>query len=257
MKISNPLESEGLKIIAFDSPEFRPALATMVDPDLIAKAEPFLQYSVILINRTERYIWGFTAVYKYPDKIAPSGNPWRLQINPSPGGVGTRARYLAPGAKYLLTPVSNFFAEVDADGRRGLAPSWYEGIEQVIQSQTGMGDPLRKRVELSIDSLIYEDGTLVGPDQADRTDEINRRIARQKRFADSFAGLKGDAFRAKLAEYSSGAGEQADHRDNARLAKALELRYNDPSLGEEYVRTVIEKMGAAQWFLGSQEVRKK
>jgi|ERR1700692_1932611 len=257
MKISNPLEAEGLKVIAYDSPEFRPAVEEMIDADLIAKAEPFLQYSVVLVNTTGRYIWGFTAIYAYPDKIAPSGSPWRLQINPSPGGVGRRAQCFAPGAKYLLTPVSDFVAQVEVSGHRRLQPSWYDGIEQVMQSQTGIGDPLRKRVELSIDSLIYEDGILVGPDQADRTDEINRQIARKKRFADSFAGLKGDAFKAKLAEYSSDTGGQADHRANAWLAKDLELRYDDPSLGEDYVRTVIEQMGTAQWFLGSQKVRRR
>lgn len=120
MRISNPLEAEGLKVIAFGSPEFRPTLEAMIDGELAARAEPFFQYSVILVNLTGRYIWGFTAIYTYPDKIAPSGNPWRHQINPSPGGVGSRAQYLGPGAKYLLTPVSNFLAEVNADGSRRL-----------------------------------------------------------------------------------------------------------------------------------------
>jgi hypothetical protein len=257
MKISNPLEAEGLKVIPFDSPEFRPALEAMIDADLIARAEPFLQYSVILVNRTERYVWGFTAIYTYPDKIAPSGNPSRHQINPSAGGVGSRAQYFAPGARYLLTPVSNFLAEIDADGRRGLQPSWYDGIEQVIKSQSGIGDPLRQRVELSIDSLIYEDGLLVGPDQADRIDQVNGRILREKRFADSFTGLAGSALRAKLAEYASSTGGDADERANAWRAKDLQLRYNEPSLGEDHVRRIIEQMGAAQWFLGSQKVRRR
>jgi hypothetical protein len=256
MKISNPLESEGLKIIASDSPEFRPALEAMIDTDLIAKAEPFLQYSAVLLNTTGRYVWGFTAVYTYPDKIAPSGNPRRHQINPSVGGVGSRAQYFAPGARYLLTPVSNFLAEVDADGRRGLAPSWYDGIEQVMKIQSGIGDPQMRRVELSIDSLIYEDGLLVGPDRAGRMDEVNQRILRDKRFADSFRGLTGSALRAKLAEYSGKAGGDADERANAWRAKDLELRYNEPTLGEEHVRRFIEEMGAAQWFLGSQKVRR-
>ncbi|MGA8027306.1 MAG: hypothetical protein WB992_09170, partial [Bryobacteraceae bacterium] len=256
MKISNPLEAEGLKVIPFDSPEFSPALEAMIDADLIAKAEPFLRYSVILVNRTERYIWGFTAIYTYPDKIAPSGKPRRHQINPSAGGVGSRAQYFAPGARYLLTPVSNFLAEVDADGRRGLKPSWYDGIEQVMKIQSGIGDPLMRRVELSIDSLIYEDGLLVGPDRAGRMDEVNRRILREKRFADSFTGLTGSALRAKLAEYSSSTGGDADERANAWTAKDFELRYNEPSLGEDRVRRSIEAMGAAQWFLGSQKVRR-
>jgi hypothetical protein len=256
MKISNPLETEGLKVIAFDSPEFRPALESMIDPDLIWKAEPFLRYSVVLVNTTGRYIWGFTAIYTYPDKVAPSGDPWRHQINPSAGGVGSHAQYFAPGARYLLTPVSNFLAEVDADGRRGLRPSWYDGIQEVMKNQSGIGDPLRQRVELSIDSLIYEDGLLVGPDQADRMNQLNQRILREKRFADSLRGLAGSALKAKLAEYSSSTGGSADDRANAWRAKDLELRYNDPSLGEEHVRMLIEEMGAAKWFLGSQKVRR-
>jgi hypothetical protein len=257
MRISNPLEAEGLRTIAFDSAEFLPTLETMIDADMIARAEPFLQYSVILVNATGRYIWGFTAVYTYPDKIAPSGSPWRHQINPSVGGVGNRAQYLAPGARYLLTPVSNFLAEVDADGRRGIRPSWYDGIEQVMKSQSGIGDPLRRRVELSIDSLIYEDGILVGPDRADRLDEVNRRILREKRFADSLTGLAGSALRDRLEEYASYTGADADARANAWRAKDLKLRYSDPSLGEGHVRGLIEGMGAAQWFLGSQKVRRK
>jgi len=256
MKISNPLEAEGLKLIASDSPEFRSALEGMIDPDLIARAEPFLPYSVILVNMTGRYIWGFTAIYTYPDKIAPSGKPRRIQINPSAGGVGTREQYLAPEARYLLTPVSNFLAEADADGRRRLRPSWYEGIEEVMRIQSGVGDPLMQRVELSIDSVIYEDGMLVGPDRAGRMDEVNRRILREKQFADSFKGLTGSAFEAKLAEYSSKAGGDIDERANAWRAKDLELRYNAPTLGEDHVRRFIEAMGSAQWFLGSQKVRR-
>jgi hypothetical protein len=256
MKISNPLDAEGLKVVAFDSPEFRPALEAMIDADLIARAEPFLRYAVVLVNTTGRYIWGFTAIYTYPDKIAPSGNPWRHQINPSAGGVGNRAQYFAPGARYLLTPVSNFLAEVDAGGLRRVKPSWYDGIEEVIKNQSGIGDPLRQRVELSIDSLIYEDGLLVGPDQADRISQVNRRILREKRFADSFTGLTGSALRAKLAEYSNSTSGDADERANAWRAKDLELRYNDPSLGEEHVRMLIDEMGAAKWFLGSQKVRR-
>jgi hypothetical protein len=257
MRISNPLEAEGLKIIGFDSPEFRPTLQTMIETDLIAKAEPFLQYSVILVNLSGRYIWGFTAIYTYPDKIAPSGNLWRHQIGPSAGGVGSRAQYLAPGARYLLTPVSNFVAEVEVDGRRRLQPSWYEGIEQAVQRQAGIGDPLMQRVELAIDSVIYEDGVLAGPDRADRMDQINRRILREKRFADSLADLTGNALKAKLAEYSSSTGGDADQQANAWHAKDLELRYNEPNLGEDHVRKVIEQMRRAQWFLGSQRVRRR
>lgn len=257
MKISNPLEAEGFKVIAFESPEFKAALRTMIDADLIAKADPFLRYSVILVNMTGRYIWGFTAIYTYPDKIAPSGNPWRHQINPSAGGPGTREQYLAPGGKYLLTPVSNFLAQVDADGGRKLRPSWYDGIEQAIKNQVGAGDPLRQRVELSMDSLIYEDGLLVGPDGADRMDQVNRRILREKRFADSLRGLTGSALRSKLAEYSSKTAGDPDAHANAWTAKDLELRYNEPTLGEVHVRSLIESMGAAQWFLGSQKVRRK
>ena len=48
MTISNPLEAEGVKLISFGSP-------------LIAKSDSFLPYSVVLVNTTGRYIWGFTA----------------------------------------------------------------------------------------------------------------------------------------------------------------------------------------------------
>lgn len=121
----------------------------------------------------------------------------------------------------------------------------------------GIGDPLRERAELSIDSLIYEDGTLVGPDLADRKNQINRSILREQRFAHSLAGLTSAALKAKLAQYSGSTGGDVDERANAWHAKDLELRYNEPTLGEDHVRGVIEQMRRARWFFGSQKVKSR
>jgi hypothetical protein len=77
MNMTNPFESEGLTVLTSRSPGFDSELRALLAPDALQKASKFLSKSLILVNNTGRYIWGFTIVYTYPSRIADSGAAWR------------------------------------------------------------------------------------------------------------------------------------------------------------------------------------
>lgn len=130
-------------------------------------------------------------------------------VSPSPGGRAHRREMLEPGASYLITSVSDFNASRDAAGERTLEPFPDEGMDRMVKlfdKQRGNG-----RVEVSVDSIIFEDGTLAGPDTAERMDEINARINAEKDLIASLVSLHGQELRKKLLapQLSQGSGPAA------------------------------------------------
>lgn len=71
---------------------------------------------------------------------------------------------LAPDARYLITPVSDFLASRDASGKRGLQPFLGEGLDRIID--LFKRDQLSDRPQLSVDAVIFDTGVTIGPDSA-------------------------------------------------------------------------------------------
>ena len=256
MTFHNPLESEGLTVLRYESPEFMPTLKAMLSPEAITAGEPLLPRAVILVNNTGRYIWGFTVIYTYPEKIAPSGSPWRNQISPSPGWAGDRSRFFAPGAKYLMTPVGEFAAEMEADGRRRLQPPLddLDVLDRLMATEAGIHDPQRRTFDLSIDSIIYEDGILVGPDRANRMDDVNQVIGKEREFVETVQPLRGHDLEAKLAGYAANQNTRGDLRVSGLAQTMLDDLKNQ---GEDHLRVKMNSMHSVVWFQGAGQVRRR
>src|SRR5947209_4736717 len=75
--IINPVAGEGLRVVAPGTPEFMPEVRRLLDPIARQKAAPFLPKSIVIVNDTGKYVWGFTVIYTFPNQLAPSGKPWR------------------------------------------------------------------------------------------------------------------------------------------------------------------------------------
>jgi hypothetical protein len=204
IKLNHPLRAEGLTVIESGSPQFMTEVAKLLPPDAIAKASSFLPRSFVIVNNTHRYIWSFTLIYTYPDWVSPAGTAWQHQISPTADGFD-QARMFGPGAMYLVTPVSDFLASLSASGRVERRPFLDEGMDRMIN--LFRAEYASRRIEASIDSIIFEDGTLVGPDSAKRIDRVGSRISRLKDFLASLEKLRGDDLRKALRIYSEpGAG---------------------------------------------------
>jgi hypothetical protein len=74
MITTNPVQDKGVLVVDASSPAFAIEVQKLLTPEAIAKASSFLPQSLIVINNTDQYIWGFTVVYRYPEWIAPAGH---------------------------------------------------------------------------------------------------------------------------------------------------------------------------------------
>lgn len=218
MMITNSLQNEGITVIDATSPAFMAEVAKFLDPEEIAKASFFLPYSVILVNNTGRYLWGFTVVYTFPAWISGSGKPWRHVVSPA-AGTFDRSKMFEPGARYLITPVNDFQSSIDATGRRRLRVFLDEGMERIIklfESEHANG-----QMELSIDSMIEEDGTLVGPDAAEMLDRIDSRFRAMRDLCASLRSLEGEDLRKQLLGSGLSAGDEYTSFRQERLKRSL------------------------------------
>ncbi|MBV9763108.1 MAG: hypothetical protein JO340_21275 [Acidobacteriaceae bacterium] len=159
-------------MVSFDDPTFDAEVRQLLTPDALDKAKDFLPKSAVLINSTGQYIWGFTVIYTYPDRIAPAGTPWRHIISPK-SGVADRARMLAPGARYLITPVSDFLASRDPSGKKSLQPFLDEGLDRIID--LFKREQLTDRLQLSVDAVIFDTGIVIGPDSAGLREQVRKQ----------------------------------------------------------------------------------
>jgi hypothetical protein len=256
MPVKNPAESEGLSVVDANSPSFLAEVNRLLSPEAISKAQLFLPFSLVLKNNTERYIWGFTVIYRFPDRISASGKPWQFQYSHS-ARVPDRTRMLAPGGSFFIAPVSDFVAATDAAGHRIRQPFMDEGLDRVIQ--VFVSQHLNDHIEATVDSVIFEDGLMLGPDTIGTLDKVNSRVRASLDLTESLASRRGAQLRSEL-QLLSGPGLNADAvdeysqytRDTASaLLKLLDTR------GENPVLESIERIRTAKWFGGANSVRRK
>jgi hypothetical protein len=255
MKIVNPLHETGLVVLDSLSPEFGTEVQKLLTPEALAKTSSFLSESVVIVNNTNQYVWGFTVVYRYPDWISPAGNAWKHRISPSGGGPADRSRMLAPGARFLITPVSDFLASSDASGNATLQPYLDEGMDRMIAQFKAQHPNPGERVELTIDSIIFENGLLTGPDAEGMLEKVNERIRAEKDLGASLQNLKGDGFRAKLLLHAH---KEMGNEYSGRIsnvAQSLLAVMNEN--GEDAAQQIVQQMRARNWFVDSEKVRRK
>lgn len=255
MKIVNPVNDAGLVVLDATSPGFLAETQTLLTPEAIAKASSFLPQSLVVINNTGQFVWGFTVVYRYPDWISPAGTPWKHRISPSGGGPADRTRMLAPGARFLITPVSDFLASSTAKGDRILQPFLDEGMDRMISQFQAQHPNRSERVEVVVDSVIFEDGSMGGPDSEGMMEKINERIRAEKDLATSLNNLKGEELKGKLLLHSHKAmGDEYSGRSSA-VAQSLLAVLNEH--GETAALEIVQKMRSSRWFVNSENVRRK
>lgn len=253
--ITNPISDQGLRVIDAASPDFMPEIKQLLDPLAIKKAQPFLTKSVVIANDTGKYVWGFTVIFTFPEQISPSGNPWRHIISPSPGGPAPHEAMLPPGGRYLVTPVPGFHAFRQASGEHRLRPYLDESMNHSIQLFLSQHSSDLERVEISVDSIIYEDGVIDGPDVAERQSEINDQIKAHKDVTILLQKLKGAALKEKLAALSNT--DTVDHYSMRlnRLAALLQKRLEQQ--GEDVVLQDIEHLKVSKWFPNADHIQRK
>ena len=252
LEVMNPLSNRGFSVIRYTDPAFDGEVHKLLSPVALLKAKDFLPLSAVVVNNTGQYIWGFTLIYTYLDRIAPVGTPWRHVISPK-SGVSEHSRMLGPGCAYLITPVSDFLASRDASGNKSLQPYLDEGLDRIIELFNKTSS--QARLQLSVDSIIFDDGLLVGPDAGKQEERINQESQADKELLASIDGLTGDALRKELLAYSRLDMTNPDNRYRRTQAefflKILKVR------GESGLQTAVQSRRMQQRFIGSDVVTRE
>ena len=253
MPVHHPLRAEGLTVIDASVPTFMAEIEKFLEPHEIEAASSFLRDALIVVNNTGRYIWGFTIIYTFPNRISPAGTPAQYIISPSAGGPAHRSRMFEPGASYLVAPVSDFLASRNANGTMSIRLLLDEGMKRLIslfESKWG-----NERIEASVDSIIYEDGSLAGPDSDGQMLRINERIRAERDLALVVKGLAGEELRRRL--ITSPEMPSADEYFTGWTNAGQSVLQIINAQGESAAIDLLERMRTVQWFTNSGTIRRK
>jgi hypothetical protein len=190
IQFRNDLAGDGLTWTTPDHPGFAEEVRRLLKEEEFEWIKPVLPQSVIVRNETGGYLSSLTVLYRYPEFLSTDGVP--MQIPVSPAAVVLERSYMAePGAKFILTPVPNLYWSFKGNGDRAIWPMSRAGDDGWVNwylQEHGSYD-----VVVSLDSLVHEDGTLVGPDLAGRLETLNARLRADREIFREVSRLSGDA----------------------------------------------------------------
>lgn len=244
--ISPVSSKQGLRLITASDPSFAQELDKLLSPSIIQEIHPLLPSSIILINDSGKFVWGFTVIYSYPDYVMPNGAAWQHRIHVSPGGAVDRRHMLAPKSVYLVTPASTITASRQADGHITLNPRSNLDIGSVVTELRALSTKLGSHVLISLDSVLFEDGRLVGPDVSGQALSLNETMRAENDLISSVDGLTGVALRSKLSKLADGPTHDQYSRHLAGLAVAFKGAFDGE--GEESVHKDFKNIKATPRF---------
>lgn len=172
-----PGSLSGVTLIGPNDAAYRASVQALIPPGQLPAYQPMLPYSVLVRNDTGRTIVDVCLIF---DVTQPTGYKTG-SIATSPGSippVGARP-LLNPGAQILIAAVPRF----DYIGPRGHTPATDSPrIQQVAAA---------KSLVIGLDSAIFADGTMAGPDTQNNFLRYTAQLAADRDFAASIKGFEG------------------------------------------------------------------
>jgi len=239
MRVTNPVAEEGISVILPLSPAFNKRLADLLDNSAIQKIAPLVPRTLIVVNDSGRYLAGLTVIFTYPERIAPAGTPWRYITNRTAHYADHKAM-IAPGDALLFTPLPGFSASFRPPAARLQRPPLDERMDGDLQRYLGAEG--QSSIEATIDSIIFDDGTLVGPDSANRLESLNNKFRANDEILRAVEGLRGEELHKELLFYTN-LNLPAPNKytlERSRTAKSLLLSFEEG--GESSALVWIEAM---------------
>ncbi len=156
----------GIELLPGTSPEFEMTLRSFADADSVSSIRPIIPYSIVVKNNTTRPLIGITVRFYL---AGASGRTVWHQMT-----VGTRSNrasnLIAPGEAVLVTPETGLNAVL----RPGL--SLHTSDVPILKARLAKHAHLysqQERLTISVDSVIFENGDVVGPDNARMLQMLN------------------------------------------------------------------------------------
>ena len=151
---------------------------------------------------------------------------------------------LGPGDTYLVTPVSDLAARRYSSGQVFAPPPADEGLLRYIQ--IFKTEFLGGRGSVQIDSVIFDDGTLIGAHDAGVTGRINNRIQAEKDLLSAIQPLNGKELRDYL--NATKTPELQDEYFMHKASRAQEFDHLLNAQGEADFRNQIQLRRYGHWF---------
>ncbi|MBN9661864.1 MAG: hypothetical protein J0H49_26955 [Acidobacteria bacterium] len=210
------IPDSGVAMLPGGSPEFGDALASFADEVALSALRPLFPYCVLLKNESTSRLLAILVRYELTDdkgKVIP--HHFMLgTINHKPHLM------IPPGAFVLITPITGLNVLLQSKP----APVGVQHTDELTYFISSTVDQYSKQsaISVSLDSVVFEDGTLVGPDRTKNLHRINAWISAEKEVAAALAGRRGpDVIRylstiletpAKVASSYSEVDQFDDHR---------------------------------------------
>ncbi len=210
----NNFSGSPIEVISSSSPLFMQLLTTFCGSNTVEILRPILPYVVIARNNSSSTIVLITVRVNLEDTNGSVvANTYSLAIR----GSGT-----APGELVLMTPVSGLSRPLKHQ-------VWTPSLQNADHLSEVISDKVRRyeemsAVRISLDSVIFSDDSLIGPDLAGKLTEENTERSARRQLASELLNQKPSERSAYLTTIGSDLqAQQADVTDprNQRLRWAL------------------------------------
>jgi hypothetical protein len=186
------LPGSGIHLLPATSPEFIAALKSAADPESIFSIQSILPYSVMVKNFTEERLLMVTVRLYLTE---PSGKRvWHDVTH------GTRKNYptdmIAPGSLVLITPEGGLNTVLSGSNSMHIPEK-----KMLSLSLTQLLDQYSRQseVDITLDSVVFEDGGVIGPDKSGNMQAVNAWIAAEENVITEVLSRHGEEVNAFLA----------------------------------------------------------
>jgi len=162
------LPGNSIELITNSSLEFTAALGASADPTAVATIQPILPYSAIVQNKTSRNLMQISVRTYLTDesgKTRENTTVW--------GRSGYPASWIAsPGEMILITPPEGSLSTVLKRGTAPMSIPEHESLAHQLATSVNRFSKLSE-VEITIDSVIFDDGEVIGEDRLGNQVKVN------------------------------------------------------------------------------------
>jgi hypothetical protein len=173
--VFHPVSLPGVTLIEANTPEFLPLVTSLVDPAVLSSIQPVLPFSYVLKNTSNKFIIVYSTRWTLIDSAGNVTTQDRTWWNLSTLRDGDA---IAPGASRLVSPI--FRLGVSNAGPTGAALS--RQIQRTLGAFTS-----KARVETSVETVIFEDGSAVGTDATNATAQAQAYLDAEREVVDNLS----------------------------------------------------------------------
>lgn len=157
----NKLATEGILAFRHGDPTFESALKKLFNPDDIPKLEKLIPYAVLVRNNTSSYLMAITVLYSYPSPVYP-GKSATNRVSPS-ARSNDKSQMIEPGGYMFFTPIGDIVGYLDPSMSPQTHPTLTESTVKYLENKLEFYRAWQ--VTVSVDSIVTDQGILVGPDE--------------------------------------------------------------------------------------------